>query len=603
MSPFFTFLEQSPLFFATGLVCGLLGILLVAQALRRPDGRRRIVRVLVSVLLPVALWLSVFPPSVPTSEQETQAAILVTDGTPADSLRFWQRRLGAAVPVLRYTPGHVSADSTRLTGLYALRTQHPQIRQLHVLGHGLPAADVGLAPPEIKLIAHPQWPARGFRHASWAPTLPLGDVLRVEGRFVSANANPTLLYLRSAGVVQDSLRLPAGNASFTLQARLRATGPQVLQLEARQNRQLIAHEPVPTVVEAVRHLRVLLLAGGPSFELNLLKNRLAANGHAVAQRLTLARSLQQTDFLNLPAQSLRPLTPPLLSRYDAVVADESVWATLGAAETRALSQSVDQGLGMVLLASGSALPKGFPQRAVFGVRARPALATETVEPIRWSTIKAQAAVPATLTGSLLVPLAQSARNEWVAASYRATWGTTVVATPSNTYQWLLAGNTATYDDYWRLLLKAAARPLGTQSSWQFSAWPHPHFLLQLHFSGNGLPSSLARIEGPFGTHTSLGLRQFSSALPVFSAAFWPKQPGWHKAITPGAEPASFYVFAAAEWIGPTVSEQAAAVEQRAYYPTSTTSTPGRTGDKPLAGVWFFTIFLLGAAFLWLEEKF
>ncbi|MGI4762383.1 MAG: hypothetical protein ACRYF0_16860, partial [Janthinobacterium lividum] len=94
-------LASSPLYYVLLVGCLLLGVGLLVAAWRRPDQRRRLPRLLASALLPLALWLTAYPPqrAVPATRA---AAILLTKGYQPDTLRQLRRRLGAATPVWSY---------------------------------------------------------------------------------------------------------------------------------------------------------------------------------------------------------------------------------------------------------------------------------------------------------------------------------------------------------------------------------------------------------------------------------------------------------------------------------------------------------------------
>ncbi|GAA4378945.1 hypothetical protein [Hymenobacter koreensis] len=587
----------SLLFYATLTLCLLLGVLLIWQAWRRPDRRRRVARAVAGIVASVALWFSVFPPHRSVEMVSEQTGILITPGTPADTLRYWQKRLGR-VPVLRYTPNQFSPDSNAVTHPGLIGPRYPHLRQLYVLGQGIPATDAASVDARLQLVARPQWPAAGFRSANWRPSLALGEELRVEGRFAASVGKSVKLYLRAAGVTQDSVALTTGNGAFRLRGIPRAVGPQLLRLEAYRDGRLLAAEPVPVTVEPTRTLQVLILGGGPSFELNLLKNRLATRGHGVAQRLSISRNLRQTDFLNINTRPLATLTPAALARFDVLIADDTAWGTLTAAETRAVTQAAAQGLGLVALPGPSALPRTLPQRAAFQILPRSAQQVAQTTPVRWEGGSAMARLPATLKGLELETLVRATGGATVAAAYRGGYGTMVVATPSDTYRWLLAGQNTAYDSYWARLLTAAARPVEPASEWQAHLWSRPHQPMRLNHFGAGAG---VQIREPDARVTSVGLRQLPLRSFQAEATFWPRQPGWHAVGNPTEGFVPFYVFDTAAWIGPEISLRAQALGSRPPYTTGNAPETAQMQTLIPSG-WFFALFLLAAGFMWLEEK-
>jgi hypothetical protein len=139
--------------------CLLLGAGLLLAAWRRADQRRRVLRLLASALLPVALWLAAYPPqrAVPLT---AAAGILLTEGYQPDTLRLLRQQLGTGTPVWSYgVPA--PAGIRPLSSLLALAEQRPALRQLHVVGHGLPAAD-------LSAIGQVAIKPNGANHCAWA---------------------------------------------------------------------------------------------------------------------------------------------------------------------------------------------------------------------------------------------------------------------------------------------------------------------------------------------------------------------------------------------------------------------------------------------------
>ncbi|WP_400192595.1 hypothetical protein [Hymenobacter sp. B81] len=594
-------------FYLTLGLLGLLTLLLLGQVWRRPNQQRRPARLAASVLAVAALGCLLLPPQRDKTPAATDSLLLLTEGVPADSLRYWQRRLGS-VPRYRFAPPSANRAPGTISSLAELNRRFPQLRQLHVLGQGVPAADLNQLAPAVRVTMHPTWPAAAFRMASWSRELNLGEALRIEGHFAADQRGPVQLYLYAAGRARDSVRLPTGSGAFSLRYQPRITGPQLLQLEARRQGRTLAAEPVATVVQPPRPLRLLLLAGSPSFEQNLLKNHLTARGHVLAQRLTIGRGLQQTAFHNLPPHSLSRLTPELLSRYDVLLTDNESLTALSGPESQALARALrTDGLGLVLTAGAGPLPASLPGKSAFQLAAQ-AMAPEQATPLRWSDGRGSMPLPAVLgAGPLLRPLVQTAKGTGLAAAaYRAGWGSVVVATPTETYRWLLGGQTATYDAYWARLLTAAARPLATTPRWHVNAYISPHEPLTIRLAGS-TPAVAAEVRAPSGQLTRVGLRSAVSGPAQATALFWPRHSGWHTVRLPGQAPTSFFVLDSAGWLAPIISHRWQAAQQRAV-PSSAHAGSGTGEDQapdqePVVPLfWFYGLFVLSAGFLWLEEK-
>lgn len=577
----------------------------MARAWRRPRRRQRGARVLAGGAAAAALWLVAFPPlrAVPAARAE---AILLTDGYAPDSLRALRRRLGAGTTVWHYGPGAAPRGARPLASPLALAQQRPTLRLLHVLGAGLPAADLPLL-GNLAVQAHPGPAAGGFHTAFWPQKTALGEVLRVEGTVAATPGGaPAWVSLRAAGAGRDSVRLPPGGGAFRLRYRPKTAGLHQYQLRLRRPGRALVAEPVPVEITTPPRPAVLLLAAAPSFEFRFLKSYLAEAHHPVALRTAVSRGLVQTDFVNQPARPLGRLTPALLAGYAVVVLDAATLATLPGPEAQALLAAVRAGrLGLLVLADNAPLPRAAPARADFTVLPRPN-APAPAQLLSWpdGPADARAALPAQLRPApALRPLVTGPLRALAAASRRVGLGFVVVSVVPETFRWALQGRAPVYAAFWTRLLTAAQPPAPAAAAWRLGTrWPRPHQPLTLHLAAAGLPAVAPTVQAPAGgPAVRLALRQ-DVRLPEWStASFWPGAAGWHTVRGPGRTAHHFYVYPPAAWPGPEQQERQQAVAQRPAAPGAGASARASVPEPWPAG-WFFGLFLLAAGYLWLEEK-
>ncbi|RSK31109.1 hypothetical protein [Hymenobacter metallilatus] len=581
----------------------LLATLLTVLAFRRPDARRRALRVAAGLAAALGLGLMAFPPSHTTTIPAPSTAILLTASYSPDTLRDLLRQLGPATPVRRYGPAE-SADTAAVGSPAALRQQFPRLRTLHVLGQGLPPADL----PELaglRLLPHQDAPLTGFQLASW-PTQPeLGQAWTLEGSFRSAQPAPVWVRLYAAGAPRDSVRLPTGRGLFRLRFTPRAEGRAVYRLEARAESRLLARELVPLEVRPTRVLRVLVLAAAPSFEIRFLKNELAARQHAVALRIGLSRGLTQTELLNLPASlSLSRLSPELLARFEVVIADAGALTALSPAEGQALSQAVQRGgCGVLLLADAAAIPRSMPGGAAFRVLPRPAAASTLPMALYWLDAPRPASVVAAVLqpNAQLRPLITGPNQQLVAAGRRVGLGQVAATTVAETFPWLLQRQTAAYTAYWGHLL-SAIRP--AQASGPelrlLTPYPRPNEPLQLRAEGAG--AGPFTVTGPTGPGTTAATQQDARIPEWATATYWPAVAGWHEARL-GAARQWFYVFDSAAWHLPQQQAWYAAAQPYSMPVAGAAAGAAAGAQHTTWPRWVgLLVFLAGAGLLWLEEK-
>lgn len=598
-------MPKPPIYYVLLAGCVLLALGLVVAAWRRPNTRRRSLRLLASVMAAAGLWLTAYPPQRNVAEPQAEA-ILLTNHYQPDTLRALLARFGARTRVWRYNPAAYSAtpnDTPTIASLTALREQLPTLRRLHVLGQGVPAAALP-ALDSVRLVRHAGLSFTGFRAGHWNRQLELGKPLVVQGYFAAGLAEPVWVRLQVAGAFRDSVQLPTGQGRFRLRYVPRTVGRLVGTVSARLGKQVLAAEPVPAEVLPTRPLRVLLLAATPSFELKFLKNHLAAQQHAVAWRVGISRGLTQTEFSNQSATDLSRLTPALLARYDVLIAEAGVLAALPGAETQALRAAQRNGnLGLVVLADVPNLPATVPGRTSLRLAAQSGAATTRPQRLAWPEAPtATALAPTTLalsgTARPLVTLAGA--SQAVVGSQRSGAGNVVVSALLETYPWLLQNAAVTYNSYWSYLLTAAAPPLAPTSAWLTTEpWPRPHLPMLLRRTGN-FPSKPPTMTAVAATATQLPLQQDTELPEWATATYWPKAAGWHQVQAAGQPTQWLYIFGEQDWLGPETQrwEQAA----QPWLARTTQSLPPLLRKEPWPVAWFFALFVLAAGFLWLEEK-
>ena len=584
--------------------CLLLGLGLLALAWQRPRQRQRLLRMLAGAVAAGALWLMAFPPlrHLPAARAE---AILLTEGYVPDTLRQLLRQLGAGTPVWAYGEVETPAKATPLASLLTLAEQPLALRRLHLLGQGLPAAELASL-GSVPLRLHPGAPLAGFRTAFWPSELALGEVLRLEGTVVAPPSKAAAwVILRAAGAGRDSVKLPTGSGPFRLRYQPKTAGLATYELLLRRPGQPPLAEPVPVEITTPALPAVLLLTATPSFEFKFLKNYLAEAHYPVALRTSVSRGLVQTDFMNQPALVLDRLTPALLGHYTVVVADATTLAALNTTETQALQTAIRAGhLGLITLAEAAPLPRAAPARADFTVRPRPA-APGTTPALTWPGApgETRAPLPAQLQfNANLRALVTGPGQVLAAASRRVGLGFSVVSVVPETFRWALQGHAPVYASFWNRLLTAAVPPAPAAAVWHLGTrWPRPAQPLTLHLSAAFPAAQPVVLPLAGGPSIRLALRQ-DARLPEWSTAqFWPGAAGWHQVRGPGRATHNFYVYPATAWPGPTLTERQQAAAQR-----TTASAASQTAQisvtEPWPTGWFLGIFLLATGYLWLEEK-
>ncbi|MBD0259745.1 MAG: hypothetical protein ICV83_28840 [Cytophagales bacterium] len=586
---------------------GLLAVLLTAQEWRRPDRRRLAGRVAAVLLAAAALALLAARPSYRVA-LNPQAAVLLTPGAPADSLRA----------LLAALPGETSVwttDSSRagnfagtpvqwVSGPGELRRRRPGLRTVHLLGHGLPGHQ--LAPLDsIRVVPHLTPPVAGLA-ASWTEQVALGEPLVVQGEYRNATGGAVQLRLAGFGRGLDSVTVaPGATARFALRATPKEPGPFVFHLESAAGTRRLGAEKIPFEVSPKRLLNVLFLESFPTFGGKFLKAFLSEAGHRVAARTAISKGKFRTEFLNAPPAALGRLTPTLLAGLDLVILDNASLRDLGGAESTLLRGAIRDGLGVLVGASGGKLPGHAPFTA-FRLAAVPGPEERRLAP-RWSGGPAD--VPPVAFPSLAVenapavrPLVASGKDGTLAAFAPFGLGGVTVAVTGNAFEWVLAGRAPVYASYWSHLLTATARRREAPEGWRVATpLPVPDVPATLQ-----LVSADPQRPEPAVDSTMVYPQQTTAGLGGWESTFWPRREGWHAAKTAGGAPFRWYVFGSNDWPGLQARHRydatlAYLAEGNAVDPVATPAVPV-TRRETVPPVWFYALFLLGVGYLWLERK-
>ncbi len=574
------------------------------MAWRRTRKRQRGARVVAGAVAAAALWLLAFPPLRPRPAARAEA-ILLTDGYQPDTLQQLLQRLGANTPLWYHGSMPAPAQARPLASLLTLTEQRPALRRLHVVGYGLPSAELA-ALGNVAVQAHAPPEPLGFRTALWNQKIALGETFLVEGTVASPKSSqPAWVYLSAAGTVRDSVRLPAGAGAFQLRYPPKTAGLAIYKLQLRRAGQMLAAEPLPVEVTTTQLPAVLLLTATPAFEFKFLKNYLAEAQYPVALRTTVSRGLVQTDFVNQPTQELSRLMPALLSQYKVLVADAPTLGALSAAEAQAVQKAISAGrLGLLVLAEAAPLPRATPGRTAFAIVPR-AIAQTVPQVLTWPNAppEARAALPAQLRPAVgLRSLVTGPGQALVAASHRLGLGFVVVSVVPETFRWALQGRAPLYASFWNQLLTAAVPPAQPAAAWHtVSRWPRAAQPLTLHLAAT-LPESQPTVGSLTGPSVRLALRQDTRLSEWSTAQFWPAAPGWHRVRGPGRTLHSFFVYPDSAWQGPERQARQQAFRARALAMPAASAISQENVLEPWPAGWFFGLFLLAAGYLWLEEK-
>ncbi|WP_276498554.1 hypothetical protein [Pontibacter litorisediminis] len=578
-------------------------LLLLWLAWRRTNRQRLPWRLLASAVAGVSLVLLVFPP-VTQQAISPGTAILLTKGFETDSLDAMLQRLEAKPTV--YTYKTTSDKGEAIHSLLELQQRQPGLQTVHLLGYGLEEEELEQL-KHLQLLPHLTRAPAGVQAVSWPASIKLGEAVEVAGKYESAAAS-IKLYLHAAGKAQDSVEL-AADSTHTFRLRYTPKVPGRYTYTLLANTDTLGQ--VPVQVEPPQELGVLLLASSPNFEFKFLKNHLAELQHRVALRTTISKDLSQSEWLNMPRTDLRRITPKLLQRFDVVITEPEALQNISAAERDALQKAVtENGLGVLTIATAPATHRNtafftnfrssrVSQQSTRSARASWAGATE---------VTLTAAPYALADAAALTALVEEQGNSLLAGAKTAGWGKVAMSLVPQTFPWQLEGKPEIYASYWASLLSAVAREQVQERFWQVvqPQMPQPGkpvILTFTDYASEGAVPTAAVTSTADTTSINLPLAQHTHQPEKYSGTFWPHSSGWHKVESPNAKPYFFFVQDTVDWAFESIATRRAATQAfAAQQHISPAEASVAYKEEPLPLLWFFVLFVLSSAFLWLEEK-
>ncbi|TWI91621.1 hypothetical protein LX66_0996 [Chitinophaga japonensis] len=468
-----------------------------------------------------------------------------------------------------------------VAGLLFLMAPFPWRRQVSATGNGTGPTKTSVRPSGVQAIY-------------WQQQLNAGAMLHLQGRYRNSAATPVKLLLTGFNERLDSVIIPPGQQqSFELKTRPRHIGRAVYTFTVLA-KDTLAMEPVPVEVRPLRSLKVLMLAASPDFEHKFLARWLAAQGYVVAIRTAISRDKYSYTYLDTARFPLQRITAAILPAFDVVVADAAALAALSSSERATLqAQVAEKGLGLVIKADSSMMRRRFYDRPfILSAAGNREAHPQSITVLPAGTVGTLPAVQPLYVRSApgLQPLVQDGAQHWLAATALHGAGRLVCTTLGNTYAWVLAGREEAYQSVWSLLLQSAARVRQQAAQWHIgTAWPQVRRPVPV-----SLQTSLPQPAAVVNT-ARVSLSQGAMLPFQWQGVYWPLQAGWQATALPAGDTCWWYAYAEKDW-QPLSARAQKQVQHRGMAATASESRAA------IPRIWFFIMFLLGAVFLWVEEK-
>ncbi len=556
-------------------------------------------RLIASVTAVLALYFIAQPVSFQRQldPAKENTAVLLTEGFEKDSLAGLKN-----IPV--YTADRSVVKKNKnvkfIPDLEYFSRSEADINKIHIVGNGLDQHEIE-AFRNQQLIFHPS-PVYGFSSVHWNSTVRSGEKLTVQGSFKSESNKVVKILLRGLSTTLDSVEL-RGNQTFELNTTPKLLDKAIYSLIAIAERDTLANEKIPVIIEAKTPLKIIMLSSSPDFESKFLKNWLYSEQYSLAIRTNISKDKFSTEFLNTERVNLNRVSPALLENFDILIGDIAELSRLGAVESAAIQNQVNKGMGLVIRAD-SIGGTGFYRRA-FNIRQNRAINQKSLT-LDWDGQTAKKISPPTGWAMEIVPgsgeqaLVRDNKKHVLVSSQLYGAGRMIVSTVADTYTWMLSNNSAEYASYWSHILEKAARKTELAESWTIlNTFPvaNSPSLVRLESTTKTIPSASAG-------NTPLHFEQDAHQLFRWTADYWPSGAGW-QTIGSGNNESFWYVFDEKDWGSPRAAQKikstAKFISRRNTIFQHAESTV-RSYTYTVPAMYFFILFLVACGYLWIEAK-
>jgi len=534
------------------------GVILIALVFIEIKRRQKflVLRIIAQTLLVGSVLVLTLRPSI-TTTTPSSSFLLLTDGyrqSTVDSLRSLK-----PVTIKSYN---------ELSGLNGLNV---------ITGNGLPSWALDLLPSKnFSFVASPS--PKGITAIELDEHIYAHRWNEIRGTYNGEG----MIKLRGPGGIDDSVKISGGRFSLSFFAK--APG--------RFNYNIITNEgteTLPLIIEPERTFNIIILSSYPTFELRYLKNFLASKGHRLSIRNQVSKGIYKFEFANTEkknGENFKSLTQQLLNETDLVILDERSWQLLSAGEQKNVTNSIREGLGVVVIPESDKL------------QLIPLQKNQNKDTVRVSLGRAGSLrLPAlSLESKQSTALLTSVDNRLVAGYIFSGKGKIGYQLLTETYQVGLQGKSEAYSALWVPLLEKVTRTTSNELKLKITS-PFPYYenepvSFDIISSGKEPKLTIDNIDFPLTEDVFVD--------DLWHGTTWLDGNKWHD-FTLDSVTTPVHVTKTGTWKSISATNNRKATALRAGMQTNNEVTSVSKDDSKIK-ILLFVIFILSAGFLWLAPK-
>lgn len=468
--------------------------------------------------------------------------------------------------------------------------------EIFVLGSGIPTYDLWSL-KNIPVTYLPGQELSGIIKLNYKQENNVGNQLDVKGIFANPRSKNRLVLEDAGGTALDSLIFDSEEKEhFQLSTHLKVSGNFVFSIVEKDSLgEVLNRNTLPVKINESKTPRILILNAFPTFEIKYLKNFLADLGHEVVVKNRITTGRYKFEFFNTEQKNLRSLNFSNLEGFDLVILDAEFLKNLSNSERNALLKSIkSSGLGLLILGEAKALNN----LGDFSVFTPQSVSTLEVGFDKLKTVRL-AIQPYRLKQEFGLEEIHTSNASIFSAYKRLGQGRIGTTMLKDTWQLLLDGKQDVYQQIWSEIIEQVSKRESILASFspidKFAVKDEP-FTFEIRTS----------LENPriFDQNDRLiPLKQDLNASETWSGVTYPLSLGWQQLNMEQDSTLSYeyYVHQSESW------------KSLRYFKTQQANLKffkeTISGNKDISQVyvaihpfWFFGIFLLSMASLWLMPK-
>lgn len=555
----------------------LLTLLVMREALKDISRKRKIINILASALALGALLMIWLKPQI-KAVNPTSLILLLTDG-------YTQTQRDSILTVHSFIEEEF-ADSLSYEEQQKLIDQ----RQILMIGHGIPEDEWPLwSSATVDYV--PNHHMVGITRLKYEEHYTEGENFHVSGLLKGINSSQ--IKLNGFGKVLDSVEVTEGNQAFSLSAPIKNAGRFVYSIsmtDSAGNESVVGE--IPVQVKKAKRLKLLMINSFPTFEQKYLKNFLAAEGHQIAVRNQLSKDRYQFEFYNTKKQQrFYNLNESVFEGYDIVIADYNTFKQLNTQSISALRDALAKGLGIFILPTEDEyagehvdLFKRFDFSKIEGTN------TKVI------TFHQEKVMVPSFELNLKPNRFQYGVLDNLMVYQPVSLGAVGTNVLKNSYQLVLNGKGEIYQWLWKKQLEVLSyttKPPGLIGAKQVFVNKPYHFQLR----------GFTAMDDVVIDSTHIPMQQDPHLPKHWQGTYWPYSAGWHQIMVNSQDTLWFYVQNNKKAWRSLIQADQVKANQRIFAKNGQIKS-GRESEvwQKINPIWFYLLFLISVAYLWIEPK-